>query len=253
MLKKAVVFATLFVFIPTLSYSSMEQEVPLIEQGNTLTFCRHIAVDDLEYVQNLPERVQARLGHSDPEKWFSNLLLRQESNPYSALIFFDKQGKPQALMGFGIMPHLGYDPKFTDIIDFFLERGVIRRKAKEGEASRSYKKEDLEQVENYGIGYMLPLIFEGVAEGVQKEIVQVATDVFISFKTQGWPLPRNACVPKFVMSLLKTDGQDAEIRKSYLDCGFTAVQKPGFKEFYHDDRVALYLDLEPSDETPSSL
>lgn len=205
---------------------------------------RHIEKEDRDLLQSLPSSQKSKFPQSI-EKWFDNLLVRQKTNPYSALIFF-KNSELVAVVGFGIMPHLGYDPKHRDIIDFYIEKGVIRRKS--GSYENSYQQNDLEEVLSYGIGMMLPLLREGITQEEANSVIQGSFKMFKSLKQEFYLLPRNNKKPKFFMGLLaKQDPFYDILRSAYLKAGFKQEDRPGFNGFFDDDRSLFHHDMTGSD------
>tara|TARA_A100000171_G_scaffold24514_1_gene22769 strand:- start:1132 stop:1971 length:840 start_codon:yes stop_codon:yes gene_type:complete len=252
---KKAIFAILALFSVSQGFCSSGSDLdapdssprpPRVSGINSLNF-RHIMEEDRATLEMLPASTKARFSNG-VEGWFENLLVRQKSNPYTALIFFSPDDQPVAIVGFGIMPHLGYGSEHKDIIDFWMRKGIIRRKENSDEAS--YEKEEFEQIGNFGIGMMLPLLFEGASDEAIKDAIQGATDAFAMLYMKGCLLPRGGRSPKFVMSLLKTEpapGDDSDeysvLKDAYQQAGFQEERREGFKGFYNDGRVLMHLDL----------
>lgn len=246
---------TLIAVLSTSSQGSMEEvaeesgkvrpTLP-IAQNNGLTSCRPVQEGDFECVKALSPFCNASFKGSYFEQWFIGLVLRKASTPYPALIFFDKDETPQALVSFEALLPLSCGSELTDttdILTFFIERGVVRFKS-QGGGPISYKQEDLEQVENKGVGYMRPLFFDRTSQEIRTEVIRVSTDIFKTFSSQGLRLPNQGGYPTILMGLVGTQAEDADLRKAYLACGFTSTYKKGFNVFDGEPKMVVYVEFD---------
>lgn len=222
-----------------ISFSTLVQAteiefVPTINvKGPTLT-AQYLKEEDIDTIETLVEASYSEGLPNDPKEWARNLVKRRKAgNYFCCLIFKDENFTPIAAIGFGRMPALNYDSKFTDIIDTFIEFGVTRPKnLKDG-----YVKENIERVENRGIGMLLPIIPGDMSLILKQEIVKTATDVFQAFKDKKLELPIEKTLPHDLIVLLHPNDPLGNI---FENVGYERIEKEGFFGFYDKQRVILH-------------
>lgn len=179
----------------------------------------------LSYPVGLPE---------NPISWAGNHMTRRNGgNYYNCLMIMNKSDESVAALGYGRMPVLNYEPRFTDILDTYQEFGVIKQKDLGG----GYEKDNFERVDNFGIGFILPIIPTNLSEEVKKEIIQLGTEVFQEFKKREFLLPLEKTIPHDLIALLSPQDPLVEI---FQKVGFELLKKDGFFGFYDSDRVMLH-------------
>lgn len=222
--------------------------------GSSSMSLRHIGEGDKSLADVLPQFQKDKV-HEPIDQWIDNRLNRQQENPYSALVFSENLNCPKALVGFDSLPFMGYDPEYSDIIDFLLERGVVERK-KEGPHDtydmihfnqvKSSKFPSFEDIPFYGVALMHPLFFDDCSED---DFFYILEGSFRSAKLlckSGYDLPDNK-KPKFIMGLLSGQEPNFEaIRNAYIRAEFKEEERPGFRKFYNDQSLLVFhRDLGP--------
>lgn len=241
LLKSLIAFATIAFFsnvnaMETEITLDREAEIPTIRvQTPTLT-ARYIELKDIEDITKIAKKSYSEGLPSDPSKWASNLIDRRNGgNYYGCLMIETLENQPLAAIGFGRMPVLNYDPKFTDIIDTFLDFGVIERV--DPINGQDYAKENFKRVDNFGLGVMLPMVPTDLLEEQKKDILKLGTDVFQFLKNQEFELPLEKTKPHDLIGLFHPDDSIVEIFKAI---GFNKIAKEGFFGFYDKSRVIVH-------------
>lgn len=235
--------------------------------------------EDIQKVVNLCSLSNPEGLPSNPENWARNYITRLEKgNPYACLLFREGENTaPIAAVGLGRMTVTGYDPKFTDILDTYLEFGVIRPKqdaleavqdkmekleianlpaqpsqssgeqsiptiAPISEVSQNLQKKkidyaQLEQVNNFGIQMIVPVIPLSLSSEKKDDILRMTFDISKTFKEKGHLLPIEGHVPHDVIALLHPEDS---LIQNFENVGFKLIKKEGFYGYYDKRRVMLH-------------
>lgn len=234
---------------------------------------------DVQTVTNLCSLSNPEGLPSNPETWARNYITRlNKGNCYSCILIREGENTtPIAALGFGRMTVTGYDPKFTDILDTYLEFGVIRPKQKAiaeiqnkmenleianlsaqpsqssgeqsippiSDLSQKVQKEkidysQLEQVNNFGIQMIVPVLPISLSSEKKDDILKMALDISQTFKEKGQVLPFEGHVPHDVIALLHPEDS---LSQNFVNVGFNLLKKEGFYGYYDKPRVMLHKAL----------
>ena len=166
----------------------------------------------------------------DIEKWTNNLITRKNNGNLYSLVIAYQNDTPCAALGLGRMPVVGYEPeKHTDIIQTYLDLGVIRLKNPQG----GFGKENIEQVEGQGLGTLMPILPDALTLELKKEILETGIFIYKNLKTHGAKLPIENKDPSYVIGLCAYDNPLVS-NGCFLVAGFKLLGKKGFNQYYPD-------------------
>ena len=200
---------------------------------------RSIASGDDLTIANIASQCEFKEGFpANPTTWAQNLITRQEEkgNPYSGLVLESPEGK--GFLCFGRMTTLDYDPKFTDIIKTYLSFGITR--LINPEEQDKYAKSNIARVDNRGLGFILPILPEGLGKENRKEALKIGLSVFQFLKDNQFILPIETTVPTDLMGLFHPDDSLVSLFESV---GFEILHKEGFFGYYDKPRVMVHIQL----------
>lgn len=213
-----------------------DAEIPTIRVQTATFSARYIEPTDIGSIVDLTSRSYPEGLPSDPSKWASNLIDRRNSgNYYGCFIVETSEEQPLAAVGFGRMPVLNYEPKFTDIMDTYLDFGIIERV--DPSRVQDYAKENFRRVSNLGLGVMLPIVPTHLPSEQKIDILKLGTDVFQFLKNEGQELPIEKTLPHDLIGLFSP--QDPLV-ESFQSIGFNVIKKEGFFGFYDKERVMVH-------------
>lgn len=211
-----------------------DKDISTIYVTTSTHTARFIEASDIDDIGRLCAASNPQGLPEDSAKWAENLIVRRNGgNYYSCLIVKDTADQTVAALGLGRMPSLGYEPKFTDIIDTWMNFGVIGQKSPEN----GYAKDNFERLENAGIATLLPIIPMSLTPEAQSEIIKLGAEVVQFFKDKNFVLPIEKTLPHDLITLLSPADLLCE---KFKEVGFTLLEKEGYAGFYDKERVILH-------------
>lgn len=205
-----------------------DKEIPTIHVTTPTHTARFIEPNDIEEIDRLCRASYPEGLPDDSSKWAANLIDRRNNKNYYNCLVVSKADQIVAALGLGRMPALNYDPAFTDIIDTWLDFGVVKKKDLTG----GYEKDNFERCDNAGIAFILPIIPTGLESSDKDEIIKMGTDVVKFFKDQDFLLPLENTSPHYVITLLSPNDI---LGKNFTNIDFLRLEKEGFLKFYDDN------------------